>query len=429
MMNAHIISIGNELLIGDTINTNASWIGRFLNERGFRVDEVRTISDEYQKIIEAVQHGLENADLVVSTGGLGPTHDDITKKAVADLFQSQMILNREVLDFIKSIFKRRGLTFTVSNKDQAMVPDTCEVLFNSQGTAPGMWFERNKSCLAVLPGVPHEMRHLMETGVNRKIEECFSEQEFRATRYLKTAGVAESTLSDEIIGDLSRFIRNGNSIAYLPGPSGVTMRVSTNGSSLADAEKRLEPLIAHIKKSAGPYIFGEGRDLELSEVIGKILVEKGLKIAVAESCTGGLLSNKITDIPGSSDYFIGGEIAYSNRIKIEQLGVSENDIVKFGAVSKTVALQMAKGVADRYETQIGVSTTGIAGPGGGTDEKPVGTVWMGFYIEGQHFALEGRFSNDRIVNKERTTAVVLETIRRNLLHIGTTPYDIKPRYP
>lgn len=428
-MKAYIISIGNELLIGDTVNTNASWIGRFLTERGFRVEEVRTISDDYEKIIEAVLNGFEKSNLVISTGGLGPTHDDITKKAVAGLFQSNMILNQDVLAFIKKSFKRRGLKFTISNKDQALVPDTCEVLFNSKGTAPGMWFEKNNSYLAVLPGVPHEMRNLMETGVERKIKECFSKQEFRATRYLRTAGVAESTLSDVIIGDLAEYINNGNSIAYLPGPSGVTMRVSTNGISLDDAEKRLEPLLNHIQKSAGAYIYGEGRDLELSEVIGRILTGKKMTISVAESCTGGLLCNKITDIPGSSDYFAGGEIAYSNRIKIEKLGVSKKDIIEYGAVSKEVALQMAKGIAERFGTDIGVSTTGIAGPGGGTDEKPVGTVWMGFYIKGQHFALEGRFSNDRFVNKERTVTVVLETIRRNLLQISETPYDLKPGYP
>ncbi len=428
-MIAHIISIGNELLIGDTLNTNSSWIGRFLTERGFRVDEVRTISDDYDKIIEAIEHGFENADMVVSTGGLGPTHDDITKKAVADLFGSGMTLNREVLEYIKVIFRRRGLRFTKSNREQAMVPDAGEVLFNRQGTAPGMWFEKNGSFLAVLPGVPHEVKHLMETGVDRKIRECFTGREFRVTRYLKTAGVAESTLSDELIGDLGAFIDNGYDIAYLPGPSGVTVRVSTNGASTVDAVNRLQPLMDHIMGKAGPFIYGEGRDLQLSEVLGRILSEKGLQLAAAESCTGGLLCNTITDIPGSSAYFTGGEVAYSNRIKTGGLGVPGQDLEQFGAVSKPVALQMAKGVAEKYRADIGVSTTGIAGPGGGTEEKPVGTVWMGFYLAGQHFALEARFTNNRLINKERTVAVVLETLRRNLLQIGTTPYDLKPRYP
>ncbi len=427
-MKAHIISIGNELLIGDTINTNASWIGRFLTERGFHVEEVRTITDDYEHIIGSLHHAFEQADLIISTGGLGPTHDDVTKKAVADMFNSEMILNDEVLEFIREIFRRRGLHFTRSNKDQAMVPKVCEVLFNRKGTAPGMWFEKNGSYLAVLPGVPHEMRHLMETGVEQKIHDHFSGKQFRATRYLRTAGVSESSLSDELVGDLGKFIRNGNGIAYLPSPSGVTIRASTNGTSTEDAESRLKPLVDHIHARAGAYIFGEGRDLELSEVLGQVLNRNNLTLAAAESCTGGLLCNEITDIPGSSAYFTGGVIAYSNQVKINELGVSEKDIQTFGAVSKQVSLQMAKGVAEKFNSDIGVSTTGIAGPEGGTKEKPVGTVWMGFYIDGQHFALQARFTNDRLINKERTVMVVLETLRRNLLNLGTTPYDLKPHY-
>jgi nicotinamide-nucleotide amidase len=427
-MKAHIISIGNELLIGDTINTNASWIGRFLTEKGFHVEEIRTITDDYNHIIESVQYGFESADLIISTGGLGPTHDDVTKKAVADMFNSEMILNEEVLEHIKGIFRRRRLHFTRSNKDQALVPETCEVLFNRKGTAPGMWFEKNSSFLAVLPGVPHEMRHLMETGVNQKILKHFSGKQFRATRYLRTAGVSESSLADELVGDLSVFIRNGNGIAYLPSPSGVTIRASTNGKSTQDAENRLKPLVDHIREKAGAFIFGEGRDLKLSEVLGKLLSHKKLTLSAAESCTGGLLCNEITDIPGSSSYFKGGMIAYSNEIKMDQLGVPVKDLESYGAVSKQVSLQMAKGAAEKFDSDIGVSTTGIAGPDGGTKEKPVGTVWMGFYIDGQHFALQARFTNDRLINKERTVMVVLETLRRNLLNLDTIPYDLKPHY-
>lgn len=428
-MKAHIISIGNELLIGDTVNTNASWIGRFLTERGFHVEEVRTITDDYDHIISSVHNGFEHADLIISTGGLGPTHDDVTKKAVADLFNSEMVLNEKILEFIKKIFKRRGLHFTRSNQDQAMVPAVCEVLFNEKGTAPGMWFEKEGSYLAVLPGVPHEMRYLMETRVEQKIHNHFAGKQFRATKYLRTAGVSESSLSDEVVGDLSEFIHNGNGIAYLPSPSGVTIRASTNGTSTQDAESRLQPLIDHIYSRASAYIFGEGRDIHLSEVLGQILIQKNLTLAAAESCTGGLLCNEITDIPGSSTYFTGGVIAYSNQVKINELEVSEEDIQTYGAVSKQAALQMAKGVAEKYRSDIGVSTTGIAGPDGGTKEKPVGTVWMGFYIDGQHFALQARFTNDRLINKERTVMVVLETLRRELLNLGTTPYDLKPHYP
>jgi len=427
MLNAHIVSIGNELLIGDTVNTNASWIGRFLTEHGFRIDEVRTVSDDLESIKAALSSGLKNADLVISTGGLGPTHDDITKKAVCDLFNSELILNEETLQFIKGIFKRRGIRFGASNRDQALVPKACEVLFNHQGTAPGMWFVREKSCLVVLPGVPHEMRHLMETGVEKKIMELYTEKEFRATRYLKTAGVAESTLCDEVVGNLSEYLSNGHSVAYLPSSSGVTIRISTEGETPEDASNRLESLATHIRGLAGGLIYGEERDLQLNKVLGDILIKRNLTLAVAESCTGGLLCNTITDVPGSSAYFPGGQIAYSNRMKIDHLGVSDTDLKRYGAVSMQVALQMSKGIAQNLGADIGVSTTGIAGPGGGTDDKPVGTVWMGFYFESQHFALEARFSNNRTINKERTVMVVLETLRRKLLDLDTLPYDLKPQ--
>lgn len=427
MLNAHIVSIGNELLIGDTINTNASWIGRFLTEHGFRVDEVRTVSDDFESIKTALSDGMKSADLVISTGGLGPTHDDITKKAVCDLFNSNLILNEEILVFIKKIFKKRGLRFGVSNRDQALVPDSCDVLFNHQGTAPGLWFSRDGSCLVVLPGVPHEMRYLMETGVAEKIRELYTGQEFRATRYFKTAGVAESTLSDEIVGDLGQYLSNGLSVAYLPSSSGVTIRISTEGETPEDAGLRLESLARFIRDRAGGLIYGEGRDLQLSKVLGDILIEKKVTLAVAESCTGGLVCNAITDVPGSSEYFLGGEIAYANQVKIDHLGVPEEDLEMYGAVSMQVALQMAKGIAEKLGADIGVSTTGIAGPGGGTEDKPVGTVWMGFCIGSQHFALEARFSNNRMINKERTVMVVLETLRRKLLDLDTLPYDLKPK--
>ncbi len=426
MKNVHIISIGNELLIGDTVNTNASWIGRFLTERGFRVDEVRTISDSYAGIQQALKYALEHASLVICTGGIGPTHDDITKKAVAELFSSEMILNRKVLAHIKEIFNRRELRFTRSNRDQAMVPDSCEVLFNKKGTAPGMWFQEFGSCLVVLPGVPFEMKYLMENKVGEKIERYFTNQEYRATRYLKTAGVPESTLSDEVIGDLSEHLRNGYEVAYLPSPSGVTLRVSSNSKSLQDAEEKLELLLDYIRQKAGPLIFGEGRDLMLSETVGNILAERGLTIGAAESCTGGLIANSITDIPGSSRYFPGSIVAYENRVKTDFLGVSAEDLHGYGAVSKKVALQMAKGICKCLKTDIGVSATGIAGPGGGTRQKPVGTVWMGFYINNKHFALKARFSKDRLINKERTVMLILETVRRELLQMDSTPYDLKP---
>ncbi|MFO7798138.1 competence/damage-inducible protein A [Rhodohalobacter sp.] len=425
MKKAQIISIGNELLIGDTINTNASWLGGLLTEQGFYVEQVFTIPDDYDIIYKKVKKSLQQSELTVVTGGLGPTHDDITKKVLVDLFDSKLIENREVLDFIKMIFERRGFTFSRVNAAQAQVPENCEVLFNNKGTAPGMWFEKNGNSLIVLPGVPNEMKFLMEKRALPKIHELFPDREVWATRYFKTAGVPESTLSEQI-GDLDEFVNNGVGVAYLPGPAGVTIRISANADTLQLAEGKLTKLKDLLYEKAGDVIFGEGKNLKLEEVAGKILTDNELTIATAESCTGGLLSSKITDIPGSSAYMKGGVVAYGNEVKISALNVLENDLNKGGAVSKNVALQMAKGVAEKMKTDIGVSATGIAGPGGGTDEKPVGTVWMGFWIKGDHFALKAVLSNDRLLNKERTVMIILETVRRRLQGVNELPYQLKP---
>ena len=425
MKRAHIISIGNELLIGDTVNTNASWIGRFLTEKGFRVDEVLTISDNYDSIVASIKWSLEHADLLITTGGLGPTHDDITKKAVADIFDSGMIPDENVIAHIKKMFAQRGFTFSESNREQAMVPEAGEVLFNNRGTAPGMWFQKNNSFLAVLPGVPHEMKFLIEKRVSEKINTLFQETEFRAVKYLKTAGVTESSLSDDYIGNLSNFIDNHFEVAYLPNPGGVTIRITCQGKTQKDSERKIAELENYILEKAGDVIYGEGRDLTLADALGNLLDSRNYTLAVAESCTGGYLSNEVTNVSGCSSYMKGGIIAYSNDIKIRHLNVPEAEIEKHGAVSKPVALAMAQGISERFDSDIGVSTTGIAGPGGGSPEKPVGTVWMGFRILDQHFAMKAVLTKDRLLNKERSTAIVLEIIRRVLLNIETMPYDLK----
>lgn len=420
MKSAHIITIGNELLIGDTVNTNASWIGSKLTETGFSVKKMISIPDDFDPITESISASLKHADLTIVTGGLGPTHDDITKKAVAELFESELVENEIVFNHIKKIFEKRGFVLSESNRKQAFVPEVCEVLFNKQGTAPGMWFERDGNYLAVLPGVPYEMRHLMDKQVSKKIAKYFPEPGKVITEYFKTAGIPESTLSDKV-GNLDEYTSNGVGIAYLPNPSGVTIRISAN------SEDKLVKLREKLQRRAGDYIYGKGKNLSLAEVVGELLVKNNLTIAVAESCTGGMLANEITNIPGSSNYMTGGVVAYSNEVKKNILGVSQKSLDDEGAVSKTVSMQMAKGVAEHLNADIGVSTTGIAGPGGGTEEKPVGLVWMGFWINGNHFALRSMFSNDRLVNKERTVMVVLECIRRELLQIGNYPYELKPQ--
>lgn len=424
-MKAQIISIGNELLIGDTINTNASWMGQFLNELGIEVQRVHTISDEKEVIKSTISQCLKESDLVITTGGLGPTHDDITKTTIAEMFDAKLVKDQSVEDYIRELFKSRNIPFSESNSWQAMVPENCEVLFNKAGTAPGMWFHEEDCYLAVLPGVPYEMKYLMKKRVASKLREVSSSIGYIHTEYLKVAGIGESTLSDEVLGDLSGFLNDHVSLAFLPSFGQVTLRITGKGDSKEEATKRSEKLIKFIREKVGPFIYGDTKEVTLGEALGSVLREKGLTLATAESCTGGLISNLITDIPGSSDYMLGGVVSYANEVKVNELGVSLMDLENVGAVSKEVALQMAKGVALRLGSDVGISTTGIAGPGGGTEEKPVGTVWIGIYTPEQHFAVKAFFTKDRIANKERSAVVALEIARRTLSGIEELPYSLK----
>ncbi|CAN5488141.1 competence/damage-inducible protein A [soil metagenome] len=429
MNKAHIITIGSELLIGDTVNTNASWIGRFMNAEGFDVEKVITLPDRYELLKKQIANSLKEADFTIVTGGLGPTHDDITKKVVADLFGSELVTDQNVLQHIKDIFRKRHFVFSQSNADQALVPNNSTVLFNKKGTAPGLWFHEKDHVLAVLPGVPHEMKYLIENEITPRLESAFPDRSVKLVQYFHTAGVPESTLSDEVIGDLTEYLNNGLEVAYLPNAGGVKIRVSYSGEDSESAGVQMLKFRKMILKRASDVIYGEGKECDLASVAGELLDKQNKTIAVAESCTGGRLSDAITNIPGCSQYMLGGIIAYSNELKMQHLNVTQQDLQKYGAVSRQVALQMAKGVAEQTGSDIGVSTTGVAGPGGGTKEKPVGTVWMGFWISGDHFALKAVLADDREINKQRTTMVVLETVRRHLSGITHYPYNITPIYP
>lgn len=424
-MQCRIISIGDELLIGDTVNTNASWLAQALTEEGMEVERIDTIKDGLSVIKKVIEQALSSADAVITTGGLGPTHDDVTKQAVAELMDSELIVHEPTLSFIKKTFEKRNIPFSKSNYYQAEVPADCEVLFNTQGTSPGMWFKRGEKILAVLPGVPYEMKHLVQKYILPKLKETLLGTEVRKSYYMLTSGIGESTLTDEVIGGLDSYLSSDVSVAYLPSPEGTRIRIRARASSGVRLEEQLKPLIEHLRKKAGPYIVGEGKELRLAEAVGKILHRQKMTIATAESCTGGAVVDALTDIPGSSRYVKGAVIAYANEVKTEQLNVAEKELQDAGAVSKEVALQMAKGIAQKLDTHIGISTTGIAGPGGGTEEKPVGLVWIGFWNKDHHFALRLQFTKDRLANKERTTAVVLEMVRRVVSDIDEMPYGLK----
>lgn len=420
-MKAQIVSIGNELLIGDTVNTNATWLGQTLTEFGVELEYVHTIGDDYSLIQDAVLGGLKYSDLVITTGGLGPTHDDVTKKAVADLFDLSLKEHKPTLKYIQEMFKKRELNFSNSNYEQALVPEKAEVLFNKQGTAPGIWLTRDAKNVVMLPGVPFEMKELMHQQVLPRIEKLFNGYAKRYTRHILTAGVGESSLNDEIIGSLDTSPKV--SIAYLPSPAGTKIRMTGKGKK---GREHLDEVAEAIHEKASEYIIGEGKDCSLEKVVGQILRTRHKTLGCAESCTGGRLVDSITNISGSSAYFMGGLVTYSNQAKVDLLDVTRQNLDQYGAVSKQVALEMCRGAARRFKTDIGISTTGIAGPGGGSEEKPVGTVWIGYWSEHRHFALKALFTNDRIINKKRTVAVALDTIRRSLQQIDSMPYGLKP---
>jgi len=424
-MNAHIISIGNELLIGDTVNTNASWLGRALSEQFISVDYVHTIKDDYKSIFDTLTLAMNSADIVLMTGGLGPTNDDITKKVVADYFQSGMIIHQPTLNHVKNMFNKLNITFSKSNYAQAEVPEACEVLFNKSGTAPGMWFSNEDGMLAVMPGIPSEMQYLMNNKVLPRLMDLEGVNGHSVTQYIKTAGVGESTLSDMVLDGLDDLLNEHVKLASLPNNGGVTFRITAQSSKAKNAKSYAAEVTEFIKKRAGDYIYALDREGSLSEAVGRLLTQKNWTIATAESCTGGLVSAALTDIPGSSRYTLGGIVSYSNDLKINQLGVKSGTLKVHGAVSKQVALQMAKGVTQKTGADVGISTTGIAGPGGGTDEKPVGTIWMGFVFPKQLFAAKIELTKNRTLNRERTVNIVLETVRRRLNGIEELPYGLE----
>lgn len=427
-MIAHIISIGNELLIGDTINTNATWLGKSLLGCGIRTEKVITIGDDDLLIQKALKESLDHADLTIITGGLGPTHDDITKKSLADFFGVGYKTDTQTLNFIKEMFAKRGIPFSESNNGQAEVPENCRVLHNTAGTAPGMWFEEQNHIVVSLPGVPAEMRHLMETYVLPELSKRATGGLQYYSKYYHLTGIGESTLSDVNLKDVQKHLNGNIQLAFLPGRHGITLRTSTFAKDEQEGEKELSELDHEIKTRAAEYLYSTQKGDNIASATGRLLTARKKTVAVAESCSGGFLINMLTNTPGSSSYVLGSITAYHNSVKQNILGVSESDLKTHGAVSKPVALQLAKNVAQKLGADYGLSTTGIAGPGGGTKDKPVGLIWVGFWSEKEHFALRLQLFRDRLSNKERSAIVALDVLRRRMQGIATFPYNLEAEF-
>lgn len=417
-MKAHIITIGDEILIGQTLNTNVSFIGEQLTNLEIDVVKSSVVGDNDEIIMQEFADAFKNADLVIVTGGLGPTHDDITKSCVVRFFNTELVENEDVLNDVKTRFKARGKEVTKSSEGQALVPKIAEVIRNSRGTAPGMWIEKDKKIFVVMPGVPYEMREMMVSTVVPKLEIKLGEKkEHTIIKNLMTTGIAESHLYEKL-GDINELL-NGAKLAFLPNQFGVKLRLTVKAPTEEEAQNNLTEIEQRIRTIAGRYIYGKD-DEKLEEVIGRLLIDRGIKIATAESCTGGLIGHRLTNVSGSSSYFERGVIAYSNAAKVEILKVDEDLLQKYGAVSLEVARLMAEGVKAISGTDIGLSVTGIMGPTGATPNKPVGLVYIGICDDQICTAQEFRFGDDRKLNKDRTSQAALEMLRRNLLGI---PYD------
>ncbi len=413
-MNAHILTIGDEILIGQVTDTNSAWIAQRLNTDGIWVSQMRSIGDKHDEIVAAFALSLESADLLFITGGLGPTKDDITKKAIADFFGVEMVFHDETWARIQSFFQKLGKIPNESHRNQCLMPANALILTNEMGTAPAMWIEHNGKIIVSMPGVPYEMKYLMDVRVLPKLRERFKDtQKVVLHRTLRTAGAGETELAD-LIADLEDSLPEYLKIAYLPDLGQVRLRLTATGDDVDFLEKNIQKKSAEIEQRIQKYVFGyEGETLETA--LGKILVSQNKMLVIAESCTGGYIAHRLTSNAGASAYFKGGVVAYSNELKINQLGVLADTIDTFGAVSEQTVIEMARGALLRLNGDAAIAVSGIVGPDGGTPEKPVGTVWIAYGDAQQIRTLRLNLSKDRLRNIQYTATVALNLLRRFLL--------------
>ncbi len=415
-MIAEIISIGDELLIGQTINTNAAWMGQELNKIGIDVHQVSVITDDEQHIRKALDESRERVNIVLITGGLGPTKDDITKTTLASYFHMPLIENEEILISIKERLKSRKLEMNELNRKQALVPANARVFLNKWGTAPGMWFEDKQNVFVSMPGVPTEMKGLMTEYVLPAIQEKFHPPEI-IHKTLLTMGTIEARLAD-LLEDFENELPAEIKMAYLPSSPIIKLRLSARGQDRSLLEKLLKKQINKLYEIIPDLIFGTEPET-LEEIVGRLLKERKQSLATAESCTGGNISHLVTSVPGSSDYYVGSLIAYANEVKINTLNIPVELIEKQGAVSKEVVLQMAGNVKDLFGTDYSVAISGIAGPSGGTPEKPVGTTWIAIGTPDNCIAYKFNLGTDRLRNIHMASLISLNLLRKNILKAGT----------
>jgi len=409
---AEIITIGDEILYGQILDSNSQWISLQLDQLGIKVVRQTTVGDNEEDILHSFHEAEQRVDLVLITGGLGPTNDDLTKPLLAKYFQVEIRMNEEALEEVRGLFKKFGKELTETNKSQAELPVNCEKITNKLGSAPGMWFNENNTVFISMPGVPHEMKGMMTDTILPRVSQKFHTFNLYH-KIVKTAGIGESWLADKI-APWEEQLPSHIKLAYLPGVMEVKLRLTASGDDkdklIQDVDGEIEKLIPY----AGKYIFGYNND-SLESVVGQQLIEQNMTISTAESCTGGYLAHKFTSVPGSSAYFMGSIISYDDQVKEHILGVSKDTLSTYGAVSEETVVEMAENVRNKLKTDIGVATSGIAGPGGGTNGKPVGTVWIAISdARGTETKLFS-FAKNRLVNIKASTNATLNLLYQRLV--------------
>ena len=406
-MNVEIIVIGDELLIGQVTDTNSGWIARELNHIGWEVTEITTVRDRSREITDALNSSFGRVDVVLMTGGLGPTKDDITKQTLCDYFGGKLVFDESVFANVEAIFRRRKLTMNDSTRNQAYVPNVCTVIQNSVGTAPVMWFERNGKVLVSMPGVPTEMKTVMKEAVISRLREYFQDHSSILHRTCLVKDFTESRLS-ETLSDFEAQLPACIKLAYLPTPGVIRLRLTARGDEESYLQKIIDDEFFKLRTILGSHLFC-GSDTTLAGALGSILTERGETLATAESCTGGNIAHEITRVAGSSVYFKGSVVAYSNEVKARVLNVSSETLSGFGAVSRETVLEMVSGVQRLLSSDCAIATSGIAGPGGGSVEKPVGTVWIavryGERSEAECFCFEG--DREQVIARATQSALLM----------------------
>ena len=412
-MKAAIITIGDELLIGQTIDTNSAWMGAELSKAGFDVHRITSVHDRREDIIYALTEATGKTDVVLITGGLGPTSDDITKQTLCEFFSTHLVMNNEVFSMIEEMMRLRNFTMNDNNRRQAEVPESCRVLKNAAGTAPGMWFEKDGTIFVSMPGVPHEMKYLMTEIVLPELNKRFTSQ-IIIHKNIMTYGTFEAKLA-EILTDFESGLPGNLKLAYLPASGVIKLRLTGTGSDYNYLSNLINDQVSKLYKTIPEFIYGEDED-SLEMVIGKLLKSKNKSVSTAESCTGGEIAHLLTSVAGSSAYYKGSIIAYENSIKTKLLGVQDYIITKYGAVSENTVKEMAVGVRNVLDTDYAVATSGIAGPDGGTDEKPVGTIWIAVDSERGTVCEKRVFGNDRLTNIKRFSLAALNLLRKQIIN-------------